>query len=100
MPRKNRTTVPPLMGGVPHGNPWTWYVSYHVARSGYPDEVTVQAIRIVDDESISGSAKCACPPFADLHEVVEFLAVEAMLVACEPQLPGLGAAVKLCEFRT
>jgi hypothetical protein len=40
------------------------------------------------DDELRGSADCAVKLHDDLSEVIECLAIEAMLAACEPSLLG------------
>lgn len=85
--KRNRTSNPPLFDLLrPGGNAWKWTVTYQVASSGYPSSCHVTAIRAVEGEELAGSASCDVALYDDLREVIEFLAVEAMMAACEPTL--------------
>jgi hypothetical protein len=87
--RSNRTQKPPLFDILrPEGNKWEWTVTYAVASSGYPKSCHVIARRVADGEVLVGTARCAVIVGDPLEEVIEFLAVEAMLAACEPTLDG------------
>lgn len=85
--RNHRTPQRPIFDVKrPLGANWTWYVSYRVASSGYPTECQVTAERIEASDHMGGSATCDVSMYDDLREVIECLAVEAMLAACEPNL--------------
>lgn len=85
--KRTRTPIPPLFQG-PGGprSPWSWIVTMKVAPSGYVGEIHVIATRTDGPELIQGSATGHVPPFVDVHEVIELLATEAMLVSMEPTL--------------
>jgi hypothetical protein len=70
----------------PGGAQWQWTVTYKVASSGYPTRCHVSSFRHDPNGDISGSASCDVNVGDDLREVIEFLAVESMLEACEPTL--------------
>lgn len=89
MRHNRRTPHRPLFDVMrPVGNHWTWAVTYTVASSGYVDTAMVTAFRRAEGEVLSGMACCDVQHDSDLSEVLEFLAVESMLAACEPTLTG------------
>lgn len=84
-----RTPQPPLFNiGRPIRAAWTWEVTYAVASSGYPTQCRVFASSGGGEEILVGSAACSVALHDDLREVIECLAIEAMLAACEPTLDG------------
>ena len=99
MARKYVRPLSPFIEITQPGNPWRWGVSYSVKSNGYPGVANVTATRQVDDDVIAATCWSEVPPFADLEEVLEFLAVEAMLAACIPSLPGTGVDQYHREFR-
>lgn len=87
--RNRRTPSRPLFDlKRPIGNNWRWTVTYDVASSGYPIRCHVVSTKMPSDEGIVGTAECAVKLGDDLSEVIECLAIESMLAACEPQLDG------------
>jgi hypothetical protein len=72
----------------PLSHAWRWTVAYDVASSGYPVSCHVTATKMPSDEGVIGTAACAVTTGDDLSEVIECLAIEAMLAACEPTLDG------------
>lgn len=85
--KRNRTNQRPLFDIMrPGSNLWTWEVTYKVSQSGYVNEAHVLARRFDADDPMAGSASCMVEHDMHLNEVLEFLAVEAMLAACEPTL--------------
>lgn len=88
--RRNRTSQPPIfdVGGRPLTHSWRWTVTYNVASSGYAIFATVIATKMPSDDGVVGSASCGVGLHDDLREVIECLAIEAMMAACEPELDG------------
>lgn len=87
--RNRRTPERPLFEVLrPNGAEWSWHVSYMVASSGYPTKCHVTAMRTAGEEELLGTASCAVSLYDDLREVIECLATEAMLAACQPTLGG------------
>ncbi len=85
--KRTKTPIPPLFEGkgTPNGH-WSWTVTMKLAPSGYCQSMHVIAMRSQPGGVIAGSAEGDVPPFVDTHEVMELLALEAMLAAEEPTL--------------
>lgn len=88
--KRPRTPTPPLfdVGGRPLTHSWRWSVHYDVASSGYPIWCQVTATKMPSDDGVTGSAACSVSLHDDLREVIECLAIESMMAACEPHLDG------------
>ncbi len=67
---------------------WHWSVFYEVASSGYATRCHVTAGAGPEHDPMIGTASCAVNLHDDLREVIECLAIEAMLAATEPTLDG------------
>lgn len=89
--RRNRTEQRPIFDlKRPVTNRWSWEVTLRVASSGYATRVLVAARTTPADGDLYGSAAAEVEPFDDITKVIEHLAVESMLQACEPTLLGHG----------
>jgi hypothetical protein len=88
--KKNRTPVRPLLNinARPIGPAWRWNVTLDIASSGYVVGAHVIATRGTGDERMVGAAMCDVTFNDDVSEVMECLAIESMLAACEPTLYG------------
>lgn len=88
--RRNRTTVSPIIdvGMRPISHKWSWTVLYHVSSSGYATHCQVSASTGAGEDIAVGVASCEVAAFDDLREVIECLAIESMMAACEPTLDG------------
>lgn len=87
--RNRRTPHRPLFDVLrPDRSHWKWIVTYKVASSGYPTDCHVQAMSDDPLGDLVGAASCAVKVGDDLSEVIECLAIEAMLAACQPTLTG------------
>ena len=87
--RNWKTPHPPLFNiGRPVQAKWTWVVTYRVASSGYATECHVAAHADDPRDPLDGTASCSVRLGDDLREVIECLAIESMLAACEPTLTG------------
>lgn len=87
--RNRRTPQAPMIAvSRPVGHHWEWTVTYKVASSGYPTHCHVHAFRGIGEGRMDGTAACAVVVGDDLSEVIECLAIESMLAACEPTLDG------------
>lgn len=87
--RKVRTPTPPLFDlKRPVTNHWAWTVTWQVASSGYPFACHVTAIGGKGESQYAGCAWCEVAVGDDMREVMECLAIEAMLAATEPTLDG------------
>ncbi len=96
--RRSRTIQRPLFDVMrPDGAAWTWEVTYKVASSGYVHEAHVLARRRSDLETLVGTASCEVLLHDPLDEVLEYLAVESMLAACQPELGG-DTPHRRCKF--
>lgn len=94
--RKNRTPQPPLFNiGRPVQARWSWNVTYAVASSGYATRCHVSAHADDPTDPLNGTAWCTVGLGDDLREVIECLAIESMLAACEPQLDGKPSARRI-----
>lgn len=88
---RTKTKQPPLldMRSRPLSHRWQWTVTYQVASSGYATSCHVSAICSGDpDDPAVGSASCDVKLGDDLKEVIECLAIESMLAACDRTLDG------------
>lgn len=87
---KNRTTARPILNinSRPIGPAWTWSITMQVSSSGYTNRCHVTAIRGQGDDELVGSAWAHVGLQHDVSKVIEELAVEAMMAACEPLLDG------------
>jgi len=88
---RNRTRQPPLfdVNSRPLGHAWSWTVTWAVASSGYPTGCHVTARRIeLDGEHLVGTASCDVQIGDSMQEVMECLAIESMLAACDLTLDG------------
>lgn len=87
--RRNRTAYPPLLHvNRPISHSWKWDVTMQIASSGYVVEMHVSAFTEVEGETLAGTASCSVSIGDDTKEVIECLAVEAMLAAEELNLLG------------
>lgn len=89
MRRNSRTPVRPLFTtDRPLGANWDWTVTLQIASSGYVRRAHVMAHRDDGQDHLDGIAHCEVSMYDDVTEVIECLAIEAMLAACEPTLTG------------
>jgi len=87
--RHHRTPQSPLFEVTrPLSQKWQWVVQYNVASSGYPTSCHVTAAHGSGEEYIAGTAMCDVHVGDDLKEVIECLAIESMMAACEPTITG------------
>lgn len=67
---------------------WRYSVLFDLGETGQVTMCTVTAFRATGTDPLSGTARGNVPLTADLTEVVEQLAIEAMIAATEPDLFG------------
>jgi len=87
MRHNHRSPQRPVFEGLrPDGPTWTYEWSQTISSAGYVIYSSVLARRLSNDGQLLGRASCQVTLHDDPIDVLQFLAVEAMLAACEPTL--------------